>query len=50
LEALRSDYVGLPNGPFKEEVFSQLVEQDYHLYQMKEKLAELRVAISLREC
>ena len=50
LEALRSDYIVLPDGPFKQEVFSQLSKQDYHLYLMKEKLAELRTAISLREC
>ena len=48
-DALRNSYHLLPEGAEKEEVFRDLCEQDYRLYLLKEKLAELRVAISLRE-
>jgi hypothetical protein len=48
-DALRDSYHLLPQGAEKEEVFRDLMDQDYRLYLLKEKLAELRTSISLRE-
>ena len=48
-DGLRNSYHLLPEGAEKDEVLRDLCDQDQRLYLLKEKLAELRSAISLRE-